>query len=151
MAIFNYLQMPSHRGNSLVSCVASCQCGCVKPLYWRVRMGPRATLHVVSSFCISVWSGDIRLIPSLAPDCLDCNCPPVWACDALSSHWDNADQSIAMIPFCSCWNKHTQCSCLACIWDLFFSAQLKFSTLIPHCFLHSPRKLTPLYIFEQIM
>lgn len=62
------LKCPFPGWNSLFSFVALCQLECAKPLYWRVRMGIRATLYVVSSFCISVCSGDIHLIPSLAPD-----------------------------------------------------------------------------------
>lgn len=133
---FNCPQMPSPRGNSLFSFVASCQRECAKPLYCMVRMGPRATLHVVSSFCISMRSSGVHLIPFPAPDSLACACSPAWACDALPSRWDNAAQSAAVIPFCSRWNKHTQCSYLACIWDLFFllhNWNFQLSFLIVFC------------------
>lgn len=119
MVILNYPQMLSPRGDSLFSFAAPCQFGCAKPLYWRVRVRPRATLCVVSAFCISVCSGDIHLIPSSAPGSLACYCHSAWACDALPSHWDNTAQSIAIIPFLSCRNKHTKCHYLACIWDLY--------------------------------
>lgn len=119
MVIFTYSQTLSSRADSPFSFAAPRQFGCAKPLYWSVRVRHRATLHVVSAFCISVCSGDIHLIPSSAPESLACYCPSAWAHAAIPSYWDNTAQSIAMILFVSCWNKHTQCHYLACIWDLY--------------------------------
>lgn len=146
------LKCPFPGWNSLFSFVASCQLECAKPLYWRVRMGIRATLHVVSSFCISVCSGDIHLVPSLAPDWplialllgLAMPFPTTETMQLNLLQWFHFTAVETNTPNAVIWLAFG-------IFFFFFSAQSKFSTVISHCFLHSPRKLSPLYIVEEIM
>lgn len=145
MVIFRYPQMPSPRGNSLFSFVASSRLGCTKPLYWRVRMGPTATLYVLVlsvSQCAVVTSAlfhpqhlTVWLVISLL----------VGLAMPLPTAESTQLNLLQQFHFAALKQTHAMQLFGLHLGLFFFSAQSKFSTVISHL----PKKInTTLYSWE---